>query len=230
MLISALSDLDPLGDDIEPFFEVARESKEPQLLLLAGDMYDYRMPKRYAELVIFFRKEMRWKCPIVAVPGNHEFDEDLPKVIKSIGKEMIFLNDEKVILNIGGKKVGIVGSRGALDEPTMWQMHNVVSVKDIYKLKISIIKKLLMGMKADIKILLTHYAPTYMTMEGEDISIFPGLGTRKLEPVMKETGVTFAVHGHAHYGLPFAKASGTPVYNVAFLVNNRIVEIDTNKL
>jgi len=47
MLVSAISDLDTLGMDLEPFLDIIKTAKEPDIFLLAGDMYDYRTPENY---------------------------------------------------------------------------------------------------------------------------------------------------------------------------------------
>jgi Icc-related predicted phosphoesterase len=67
-------------------------------------------------------------------------------------------------------------------------------------------------------------------LKGEDPEIYNVLGSEKYEKVLKTTKTTFAVHGHAHYGIPLAFVDSIPVFNVALTVNRKIVEIDTNKL
>ncbi len=229
MIVKAISDLDPLGVDLEPFYKMIRESKEPDLLLFAGDMYEFRSPELYG-LILDFIKLRKWKCPIVAVFGNREFDEDIDEIKKVCKKRIKFLNDESIVLKIKNKKVGIVGSRGSLDVPTWWQSSHIPGIKDIYKERIKKIEILLKNLKTDIKILLTHYSPTYKTLKGEDPRVYGGLGSKKLEKVLIKTKPTFAVHGHAHYGIPLAFVDSIPVFNVCFTINRKLVEIDTENL
>jgi Icc-related predicted phosphoesterase len=229
MLISAIADLDILGMDIDPFFEAARNAKAPDLLLLAGDIYEFRNPEIYGLLIDFFKLK-KWDCPIYAVIGNREFDEDMDDVRKICKKKIIFLDDESAELKVAGKKVGIVGSRGALDSPTWWQSKNVPNIMKAYADRIKKCQGLLDGLKVDVKILLSHYAPTYRTLVGESKSVYSGLGSRKFEEVLIKSKVSFAVHGHAHYGIPLAFVESVPVFNVAFEINRKIVEIDTEKL
>jgi hypothetical protein len=40
MIISAISDLDILGLDLEPFYDTLKKASKPDLLLFAGDMYE----------------------------------------------------------------------------------------------------------------------------------------------------------------------------------------------
>jgi len=229
MRILATGDLDPMGSDIEEFYDKLKNENEPDLILFAGDMYQWRQFRRYQQIADFI-DNLGWKCPIIAVPGNREFDEDLKLVKENAGDRVRFLDDESIVLDINGKKIGIVGSRGVLDQPTIWQLDNVMGVSDIYKHKLEHIAKMLSELDCDIKILLTHYSPTYKTLEGENITIYSGLGSRKLEEVLIKTNTTLAIHGHAHYGIPLAIVKGVPVYNVAYPVNNGIVIIDTDNL
>lgn len=229
MRILATSDLDPMDSDISQFYDNLKEQKEPDLILFAGDMYQFRQLKRYKELAKFIDK-LGWKCPIVAVPGNREFDEDWSKIKENTGNRITFLYDEALVLEIKGKKVGIIGSRGILDQPTVWQMGNVVGIVDEYKQRIELLKDLLKKMKCDIKIILTHYSTTFKTLEGESDRLYSLLGSNKLEEAMIKNKVTMAVHGHAHYGTPRATVEGIPIYNVAFPLNDGVVIIDTDKL
>jgi Icc-related predicted phosphoesterase len=229
MIISAISDLDALGLDFEPFYDILKKARKPDLLLFAGDMYEFQNPEAYG-LIIDFIKLLKWECPIVAVFGNREFDEDIDDIKKmSIGR-INFLMEESMTLKIKNKSVGIVGSRGSIDIPTWWQYHHISGIKDTYKERIGNIRKLLKNLKSDIKILLTHYSPTYKTLKGENQKLYPYLGSKKLEKVLAEVRPTFAVHGHAHYGIPLAFVEGIPVFNVCFEINKKIVEIYPDNL
>jgi Icc-related predicted phosphoesterase len=229
MIVGAISDLDPLGVDLEPFFDMLKRIKEPDLFLLAGDMYEYRSPEIYG-LILDFLKYIKWKCPIVATFGNHEFEEDRDDIKKVCAKRITFLEEESVDMKICGKKVEVIGSEGSLDVPTYWQFTHTKSINKLYDDRMKKVRALLLKSKADVKILLSHYSPTYRTLRGEDRRIYGGLGSQKYEKVLAETAPTFAVHGHAHYGIPMAMVGTTPVYNVCFTINRKIVEIDPDKL
>ena len=229
MIISAISDLDILGVDLEPFWDVLKKARKPDLLLFAGDMYDWKTPETYG-LILDFIDMLKWKCPIVAVFGNHEFDEELDEIKKIAKKRIKFLEEESIVLKIKNKKLGIVGSTGALDSPTIWQLGNIAGIDDEFKEISNTIKKQLLALKADVRILLTHYAPTYKTLKGENKSFYSVIGSKKMEKVLKETKPTFAVHGHAHYGLPLAFVDSVPVFNVCLEINKKLVEIDPDKL
>ncbi|MFH1473871.1 MAG: metallophosphoesterase [Candidatus Aenigmatarchaeota archaeon] len=229
MIISAISDLDVLGLDLEPFWDILKKARKPDLLLFAGDMYDFGNPEAYG-LILDFIKMIKWDCPIVAVFGNHEFDEDIDDIRKASRNKIKFLVDESTELKIKGKSVGIVGSRGSIDVPTWWQFHHVSGIGDTYKERTEKIKEMLALLKTDIKILLTHYSPTYKTLKGESQNIYPYLGSNKLEKVLIKTRPDFAVHGHAHNGIPLAFVEGVPVFNVCFTANKKLVEIDMDNM
>ena len=229
MIISAISDLDPLGMDYEPFWEIIKKSQEPDLLLFAGDMYEFQAPEVYG-LIIDFLKLRKWTCPIVAVFGNREFEEDRDDIKKIAKKRITFLDDQSKIFKIGGKKVGIVGSEGSLDVPTWWQFNHISGIKDEYKQRVEIIGGLLADLKCDTKILLTHYSPTYKTLKGESKGLYSVLGSENLEKVLVDTNTNFAVHGHAHFGIPLAFVESVPVFNVSLEINKGFVNIDPDNL
>lgn len=229
MIVGAISDLDVLGMELEPFWDVIKINDQPDLLLLAGDMYEFESPENY-ETILDFIDLRGWKCPIVGVFGNREFDED-KDIIRSVAKgRMTILDNESIVLNIGGKKVGIVGSKGVLDVPTWWMFANIPDIKDIHSDSRKKLEVLLNDLKCDIKIFLSHYAPTYKTLRGENKKIYGNLGSQKMEEVLTNTKTTFAVHGHSHYGIPLAFVNSIPVFNVCFLINRDIVKIDTDNL
>jgi len=229
MIIAATADLEELGTDLESLWDIIKKMKEPDLLLFGGDMYEYKTPEVYS-LFLDFIKMSKWKCPIIAVFGNSEFDEDKDEIKNICKKRITFLEEEIIKLKIKNKKVGIVGTEGSLDIPTWWQWRNMPDIKKTYKDRVEIIKNLLEDLKTDIKILLMHYAPTYRTLKGEDSRLYGVLGSRKYEKVLIETKPDFVVHGHAHYGIPLAFVDSIPVFNVAFTVNRKIIEINPNKL
>lgn len=226
MLISAISDLDVLGKNLNLFFDVLKKAKEPDLLLFAGDMYEYKSSEQY-KLIL---SKIKWKCPIVAVFGNREFEQDYDEIRKICGRRVVFLDDEIIELEIDNKTVGIVGSKGCLDKPTFWQMKNIQEIWNSYKERFHKLEGLLKNLKSDIKILLTHYTTTYKTLKGENPLVYSGLGSRYFEKLIIENKITLAIHGHAHYGIPLAFVDSIPVFNVAFSVNNKVVEIDPEKL
>jgi Icc-related predicted phosphoesterase len=225
--IAAVSDVhSPL------FFEIFKASletiKEPKIFFLLGDIYErgYSM-KEYRKVVEAIRK--KFTCPIVACFGNDEFEQDYEK-IKADNPEVIFLVDEKWEGEIDGRSIDIVGTKGCLDKPTWWQKRNIPNIEGIYRERLERIRNLLNSLKAEIKILISHYALTYKTLEGEKPERFGGLGCKKFEKILIETKPTLAMHGHSHHGKPFTWVNSVPVFNVAIPLNKSVVEIDIDNL
>lgn len=229
MIILAISDLDSLEGEYEQFWSLLEKAEEPDLFLIAGDMYVDDKHEKYKIILDYFER-LGWKCPIVACFGNREFEQKHGEIRKICGAKIRFLDDESVEMKIKGKTVGIAGSKGCLDLPTWWQMKTNPQIRKFYRERAEKIRHLLAGLKTEIKILLTHYAPTYKTLKGENPNIYGGLGCSGLEKTLVETKTTFAVHGHAHLGSPLGFANSIPIFNVALPVNKGLTVIDTDKL
>ena len=229
MLIASISDLEPFSNDLKPLKEMLQRIRRPDLILFAGDLYDYKKPENYKKIVSLL-EENRFDCPVFAVFGNREFPQDEGEIKNYAGKTIKFLDDESIILKIENKTIGIVGSRGCLDRPTFWQLKNIPKAYQFYKDRFHKLADLLKKLKTDVKILLTHYAPSYRTMEGEYPRIYPVLGSVYLERVLIDTKTTLAIHGHAESGIPLAFVDSVPVFNVAYRVNRKITEIDIDNL
>lgn len=229
MIILAVSDLDSLEGDYEQFWNLLEKAEEPDLFLLAGDMYVKDKPEKY-KTILDYLERLEWKCPIVACFGNREFEQQYDVIKKICGSRIKFLNDESVELKIKGKTIGIAGSKGCLDRPTWWQIKTDPNIRKFYKERAEKIRQLLAGLKTDIKILITHYAPSYQTLKGENPNIYGGLGCNGLEKTLVETRTTFAIHGHAHLGSRLGFAGSIPIFNVALPVNKGLTKIDTDNM
>ena len=229
MIILAVSDLDSLEGDYGQFWNLLEKAEEPDLFLMAGDMYLSDTPEDYRIILEHFER-LGWKCPIVACFGNREFEQKYDEIKSVCGSRIKFLDDESAELAIKGKSVGIVGSKGCIDQPTWWQMKTNPQIRKFYRERAEKIRRLLAGLKTEIKILITHYAPTYQTLKGESPNIYGGLGCSGLEKTLAETKATFAVHGHAHLGSPLGFAGSVPIFNVALPVNRGLTVIDTDNL
>jgi len=191
------------------------------LMFLAGDMiYKGRVEEMNNIIDILERKGVN--CPIIAVFGNEEFEDRHEKIRRLCEGKIIFLDDESVVLNLKGLKVGIVGTKGSLDKPTTWQARNIPNIQQIYSERIKKVDNLLANLNSDVKILLMHYAPTYKTLKGEKTSIYPLLGSKKFEEVILRRRPDLVIHAHAHNGSEFASLNGIPVYNVSLPLTRKI--------
>lgn len=226
MLIAAISDIHLPKNSQEFMKALDRLAYKPDLFLMAGDMVDNGQIEEYDRLYnMLFGKIF---CPIVACFGNNEFQDSRDKV-KHKYREIKFLDDESCVVETAGTTVGVFGSTGSLETPTAWQKANVPNIEQLYHRRVLLAEKKLAEMNTGFKILLTHYAPTFKTLEGSNPSFFSGLGSRAFENVIIKERPNLAVHGHAHRGVSHAWIDSIPVVNVAFPVNKGIVLIDTEK-
>lgn len=194
------------------------------LLLFAGDMVENGNVGALRHVLNIIRPlNPRY---IISVFGNDEHLEK-KKAFVSVYKEVIWLNDESITLNISGRKIGIVGSRGVLERPTSWYYKHIEDVREYYKRKRNRLRRLLMSLDADYRILLTHYSPTFKTIKGERFKLLPYLASSDMEQVLIETNTDIAIHGHVHNSsVTFVNLGITKVYNVAITATESITIIN----
>jgi Icc-related predicted phosphoesterase len=227
MIIAATSDIHLPKNYQEFVMAVDRMRKKPDLFLVAGDVVDRGEANEYDKFynIIFGR----FSCPIFSCFGNgefHQMQEDLRKNYKDIK----FLEDSSATLRVGAKTVGIFGTTGSLDSPTPWQSANIPNIENVYRGRVLEADSALSTMEADFKIFLTHYAPTYKTLEGENPRYFPNMGSSAYESVILARRPNLVIHGHSHRGTKQAWLETVPVFNVSFPLNKDIVIIDTDQL
>ncbi|MEM5807056.1 MAG: metallophosphoesterase [Candidatus Aenigmatarchaeota archaeon] len=227
MLIAATSDIHSPKYYEQFVRTIDFMTQRVDLFLLAGDIVDRGNIEEYQKVLnAMFGKV---NCPIIACFGNSEFGREYTEKIKDRYKQITFLEDESIILEINDKKIGIVGTKGSLDRPTFWQSKNLPGIEEEYTKRVEKVKKLISELRCDIKILLTHYAPTYKILEGENINAYPELGSQEMEKAILETKPNLVICGHAHKGKRQAWIDSIPVFNVGLMLNNKIVIIDTEK-
>jgi Icc-related predicted phosphoesterase len=194
------------------------ECRDVRLFLFAGDMVEKGRVAALRPVV----EAVRSRCPrarIVAVFGNEEY-MDREQLFIQRYREIIWLNDSYMTLEYGDLRLAIYGTRGAIDKPTQWQERHIPGIRRIYAERIRRLRTTV----ADLRkrgytvIVLTHYAPTTLTVEGEDPSIWPYLASREMEKAILETRPALVIHGHAHHArrLEAVLGDGTLVVNVAF--------------
>jgi Ca-activated chloride channel family protein len=92
----------------------------------------------------------------------------------------------------------------------------------------------------DIIILLSHYSPTYLTLEGERPKAFPEMGSQAMESVLLERPPDLVIHAHAHAGTRHAVLGGgqqrldrpearVPVWNVSLPLCRGVTILEMNK-
>ncbi len=226
MQILALSDLDALFGDYKPFEKALAKEREPDLVLIAGDLTRWGSVEDFLSVARPFEKT-KWKCPIIACLGNHE-PEDAKEIYLHHSRRIQILEDEATAVNIRGEKISIIGSRGSLDDFGIGHYIDFASRQDI-EARLKKIEALLKK-TSGTKILLTHYAPTFKTLEGEHPSIWGGMADPRLEESIRKYKLLFCLHGHAHYGKEMDFIGSTPVFNSAFTLRQGFLHIDTKKL
>ncbi|NHI90878.1 MAG: hypothetical protein EAX96_00160 [Candidatus Lokiarchaeota archaeon] len=197
--------------------------KNIDFFLFGGDMIFKGDIKQYDKIIDLIRR--RFDCPIIGVFGNEEFDE-LREKIKQEYSEISFLMEESKILKINGVSIGFIGTTGSLDELTWWQSKNKPENVEIFKNRIKKVDKLFQNLRANVRILLSHYAVSYKTMRGETIFAYPQLGSREYEQIILKYQPKFVFHGHAHRGLSHVTLRKTIIFNVAMPLLKKIKVIN----
>ena len=189
---------------------------EADLLVLAGDLTNYGQPDEMEPLL---NALVRLRIPIVAVLGNHDYESGREaELIRMMTAEGIKVLDgsayERDGVGFAGTK-GFVGGfgRGALTafgEPEIKSFVRA-SIDEALKLE-----RAMSQLRTQKRVVVLHYAPIAMTVQGEAVEIFPFLGTSRLAEVVDRHGADLVVHGHAHHGALQGKTTGgVPVHNVA---------------
>ena len=229
MILSAFGDVH-WKDGIGRLRDARERLGQTDLALLAGDITDNNNLDGYGE-VIGAIKEMS-DADIVAVFGNEEYDTSHLDYRSRF--RITFLEEEVKDFIVEGVKLRIVGSTGSLDRPTWWQRNNVPDIWRRYKERVNKVGSILERGDADVLILLTHYATTYATLEGEKEHAFAEMGSNLFEQVVLEKHPDLVIHAHAHNGKRHALLAkkqrslenfksidaDVPVYNVSIPANH----------
>jgi len=197
-------------------YQLNRVRDEADLLVLAGDLTNYGQPDEMEPLL---NALVRLRIPIVAVLGNHDYESgreaELIRMMTAEGiKDLDGSAYERDGVGFAGTK-GFVGGfgRGALTafgEPEIKSFVRA-SIDEALKLE-----RAMSQLRTQKRVVVLHYAPIAMTVQGEAVEIFPFLGTSRLAEVVDRHGADLVVHGHAHHGALQGKTTGgVPVHNVA---------------
>ncbi|MEM4788742.1 MAG: metallophosphoesterase [Ignisphaera sp.] len=203
---------------------------KPDLVVLAGDIVE-KNSVAYVRIVLGIVNKLSNKQgvtpPIVGVFGNEEYPGYEYKYLSEY-PQITWINDEHKVLNIGDIEVCIVGSRGALLKPTTWQQKHLPQVDSLYKARVEKIKELLKQCKKyKASILVTHYASSFATVEGENPDIYKFLGYPLIETLNEYEKPILAIHGHAHKAVrTYANVRGVPVYNVSLPALKSVAILD----
>lgn len=191
------------------------------VLLLAGDLTRHGTADE-AEVVAAEYTELG--VPVIAVLGNHDYHSDEQEKIVTLLTDagIVVLEGTGIVLTTPGGTLGVAGTKGFglgfagrcgsdFGEPEMkaFSRHGRASGR--------VLTEAFAQLPAtDVRVALTHYAPTDTTLVGEPPEIWPFLGNYLLGEAVDGAGCQLAVHGHAHAGCEKGiTAGGVRVRNVA---------------
>lgn len=193
----------------------AAASARADVLALCGDVTDYGLPE---EAVILARDLASATIPVLAVLGNHDFESGRVEEVRGI------LTDAGVTVldgdsyEIGGAGfAGTKGFAGGFGEHALgaWGEEAIKAfvheaVHEALKLETALSR-----LSTPERVVLLHYSPIEATVEGEAPTVFPFLGSSRLEEPLTRYPVAAVFHGHAHHGrLEGRTRNGVPVFNV----------------
>lgn len=218
--------------------DLGRQLEDLDLLLLAGDITDRNSLEGFDHVLGLIREHTH--APIVSIFGNDEYSQDRERYRERF--DITFLDDQAIDLEVRGITMRIVGTTGSLDRPTWWQRTNLPNIWKEYRDRVSTLDELLQRDGRDLLILLSHYAPTYLTLAGEREKAFPEMGSRSLEKVLLRRCPDLVLHAHAHAGTPTAKLSREqrslddfeergeiPIWNVSLPLNGKVIRFYITK-
>lgn len=208
---------------LELYEERLRGLPPCDIFLFAGDLILKGDAPQLHKVVELTR--MVYKGEILACFGNEEYDDVKDELVRVEG--IRWLDDEKIEVEVKGLKIAIIGSRGALDRPTFWQQKNIPDIRELYLKRVNLIDELLVKAKADLKVVLTHYPPTYRVLEGERPSSWPEMACKRFEPIIERRQPDCWIHGHVHRGKVVETSIGrTLIRNVSFPANGKITVLE----
>lgn len=191
--------------------------KSADVALLCGDLTDVGLPGEAEVLVKDLTVYLR--VPIVAALGNHDFEsgkqDEVRRILVDAGMRVL---DGTTCEIHGIGFAGVKGFAGGYDRVAL-QPWGEDAIKQFVQEAVSEAAKLesaLAGLNTQQKVVLLHYSPIRTTVVGENIEIFPFLGSSRLEEPINRFRPAAVFHGHAHSGNPEGHTSeGVAVYNVS---------------
>ena len=160
------------------------------------------------------------RIPCAAVLGNHDFEGNQAKEIcaelSKVGVHCLD-GDHYVFDKVLGV-AGVKGFGGGFGKATL-QAFGEAPVKAFVQEGVNESLKLeaaLGQLDTPHKIVIMHYAPICDTLEGENVEIWPFMGTSRLAMPVDHYGAEYVFHGHAHHGAREGRTpKGVPVINDA---------------
>ena len=169
------------------------------VFLLAGDLTHRGRPEEAKVLA----EELRGvRVPTIAVLGNHDYHSDeqdgVTEVLEQAGIRV--LEGDAVVLEIGGRRVGIAGSKGfgggfAGASASDFGEPEMKAFVGHTKALAGRLERALGGLRTDRRIVLLHYSPVAETLAGEPREIHAFLGSYLLAEAVDRLGADAAGRG-----------------------------------
>ncbi|MFW9786714.1 MAG: metallophosphoesterase [Candidatus Thorarchaeota archaeon] len=214
---------------LDEFAKALAQHEQPDAFLFAGDMINRGNAEEYKNVLDTIEQTIGTEFPIIGCFGNEEYNEVRKDILSFVGDRMVLLDEKSHTFAFDGKKIGIVGTQGSLDKATSWQRRNIPSVKGVFERRARRAASLLRKMKGnvDYQVLLMHYSPCLETCEGEDITAFSWLGSRKFYSVVVNHQPDLVIHGHVHNSTRHeVKIGASIIRNVSFPAVGAITELN----
>lgn len=216
--VAAVGDLHCREDHHGRFRHFVKQvNQEADVLLLCGDLTDRGWVK---EGQVLAEELSALRIPCAAVMGNHDYEgghaEEICAELSKVGVHCLdgdhFIFEKQ--LGIAGVK-GFGGGFGAATLQAFGEGQTKSFVQEAVSESLKL-ESALSHLDTEKKIVIMHYAPVVDTIAGENVEIFPFLGTSRLAMPCDHYGAQFVFHGHAHHGAhEGATKGGIPVFNVA---------------
>lgn len=223
MRIAAVGDLHCQTDSRGKIRELLKGvNDEADVLLLAGDLTNVGLME---EMEVLLDELNHFPMPIVAVPGNHDHENDHIEVLLNMMRSRSIYVLEGTTCEIGD--VGFVGTKGFCGGfgKLRIQPFGERPIKAFIQATLDEVvrlEKAAMGLSSLHKVGVLHYSPVSDTLSGEEKELYPFLGSSLFGDALDRQGVSVIVHSHAHRGSPSGRTSNqTPVYNVSQFVLRR---------
>ncbi|MGH3092694.1 MAG: metallophosphoesterase family protein, partial [Gaiellaceae bacterium] len=164
-----------------------------------------------------------------AVLGNHDWHGNRrDEVVRALEEGGIVVLDRGwTVVDVDGTEVGVVGTKGFVGGFPDAQLPDFGEplLRQVYAETTAEVWALERGLDAvascPLRIVLLHYAPTSMTLQGEPMGIYALLGSDRLARPIAEHTPDLVVHGHGHAGTFEGFIGAVPVFNVSIPVMGR---------
>ena len=141
--------------------------------------------------------------------------------MREAGVTMLDPSNPWATCDVDGQSVGITGTKGFVGGFPGSHLPDFGEplLREVYAETGREVEAIQTGLQAtadcDFRIVLLHYAPSLMTLEGERPEIAAFLGCDRLAHPIADHCPDLVLHGHAHAGRFDGSIGGVPVFNVA---------------